>query len=630
MKYVAWFSEIKKEDVGSVGGKGANLGEMYNIGLPIPPGFCVTAKGYDFFLQKTGIKNKIKEILSGIDINDTDELEKRAEEIQELIINAKMPDELGKEIEEAYNHLDVNIDLFKVVNKSTLSMIKAGRSLPYVAVRSSATAEDLPEASFAGQQETYLNVKGSKNVTASVIKCFASLFKARAIYYREKNHFDHLKVKLSAVVQKMINSEKSGVIFSANPSTNNRDEIVIEAGFGLGEAIVLGEINPDNYTVDKNSFEIKNIIVKEKTFMITRDENLGRTIKRKLPQNKWKEQVLKNDEIINLAKYGAKIDEHYGKPMDMEFAIDKGKIFIVQARPITTLKEAYHKNQETMGRAGYGQRPESEEDVILRGLPASRGIASGKVKIVESMHDLSKVLKGDVLVAKMTNPDYVMAMQRASAIVTDEGGSTSHAAIVSREMGIPCVVGTEKATQVLREGMEITVDGGRGLVWEGIRAEIPHNDVHVAREEGSADYDTITKVKVICDLPDRADVASQTNADGVGLVRIEFIIAENGIHPIWYMREGRDDEYTNVLYNGLNKIADAFKGKPVWIRTSDIRSDEYRNLRGGDMIEDESNPMIGWHGIRFALDETKILEAEFRAVKRLHDNGYSNILIEGK
>jgi pyruvate,water dikinase len=613
MKAIIWFKEIKKEDVGSVGGKGANLGEMYNIGLPIPPGFCISADAYDFFLKKTGIKKEIVRILSGIDIDDSSELQKKAEEIQEIILNSKMPEELEREILNAYNHLDVDIDLFKVVNKSTLSMIKAGRTLPFVAVRSSATAEDLPEASFAGQQATYLNVKGGKNVIKATIECFASLFTARAIYYREKNHFDHMKVKISVVVQKMINSEKSGVMFSINPSTNNTEEIVIEAGKGLGETVVLGAINPNNYVIDKGDFEIKQKTIMKQTWMLTRDENVGRTVKRKIPEARWEEQTLTDNEIVALAKFGKKIEEHYGKAMDMEFAIENGKIYIVQARPVTTLKKGAETAEEDNG---------DGKKILVKGLAASRGVASGPVRIIHSADEINRIAKGDILVTEMTNPDYVIAMQKAAAIVTDEGGLTSHAAIVSREMGIPCVVGTENATRVLKDGQIITVNGEKGIVHEGGSVGMSQGSGVV---EKRTNEDTITKIKIICDLPERAEIAAGTGADGVGLVRIEFIIAENGVHPMWYAKEGSLNDYVDVLVNGLGKIADAFSGKPVWIRTSDIRSDEYRNLKGGELVKEEPNPMIGWHGIRMGLDDAGILKAEFEAVKRLHDSGRSNI-----
>jgi len=610
MKDIVWFKNIKKEDINSVGGKGANLGELFNMGLPIPPGFCISVKAYDLFLKKSRINKAIEKILKSIDVDNAEDLQKKAEEIQEIILDANLPIELAKEIEDAYNNLDVNIDLYKIVNKSTLNMIRAGRTKPYVAIRSSATAEDLPEASFAGQQETYLNVRGGKNVINAVIRCFASLFTARAIYYRKKNSFDSSKVKISVVVQKMINSEKRGVMFSINPSTNNNEEIVIESGFGLGEAVVSGAINPDNYIVQKKGFKIKQKKINRQTWMFTRDENLGRTVKRKITASRQQEQVLNNHEIIALSKIGEKIEKHYGKPMDIEFAVENNRIYILQARRVTAIKKVL--KQDVIIKEGIKQ--------LLKGLAASRGIVSGPVKIVKNINELDNIRKGDILVAKMTNPDYVMAMQKAGAIVTDEGGLTSHAAIVSREMRIPCVVGTNNATKVLKQGQIITVDADDGVIYDGRINIKKKQDVNNRIEKK-----TRTKIKVICDLPDKAIYAAETGAEGVGLVRIEFIIAENGIHPFYYLKHEKDKEYTNILVKGLENIAEAFKGKPVWVRTSDIRSDEYRNLKGGDLVEEESNPMLGWHGIRMGLDETRILKAEFEAIKELHEKGYNNI-----
>ncbi|MFH1209237.1 MAG: phosphoenolpyruvate synthase [archaeon] len=608
---IAWFNDILNKDVALVGGKGASLGEMYNARLPIPPGFCITSEAYIYFLEKARIKDKIQKILKDLDTNNNDKLQQASELIKELIIKSEIPSDLKIEIIEAYDNLNVSHDVFKSNSKSALALIKAGRDLPYVAVRSSATAEDLPDFSFAGQQETFLNIKGNNNVLDAVKKCWASLFTARAIYYRQKNNFDHMRVYLSVVVQKMINSEKSGVMFTINPSTNNKDEIMIEAGFGLGEAIVSGSINPNNYIVNKNNFVIKSKKITEQTWSFVRDENQGKTIKRSLPKEKYNEQVMNDNEIVNLAKYGQQIEEHYKKPMDIEFAIEGGKIYIVQARPITTIKkgekiEASLKDTKLTGK------------VILKGLAASPGVASGKVKLVSDFNELDKVQKGDIMVTKMTNPDFVPAMERAAGIVTNEGGATCHAAIVSRELGVPCVVGTEKATEILKDNDVITVDGSTGQVYEG--------EVKIEHEVEKYEYiETITKVKTITDLPESVNRAVNVNPDGIGLVRIEFMIVNGGIHPAKYIKDGRAEDYIQLLMTNLEKIAAPFKGKPIWVRTSDIRTDEYRDLEGGEDEPHEENPMIGLHGIRRALAQPEILKAEFEAIKRLHDKGYTNL-----
>jgi len=475
--------------------------------------------------------------------------------------------------------------------------------------------------SFAGQQETFLNVKGAKQLIISVQKCWASLFTGRAVYYRTKNDFDHMKVLISVVVQKMVNSTASGIMFTINPSTNVENEIVIEAGFGLGEAIVSGSVNPDNYIVDKKSLEIIHKKVNKQDWKLIRDDSFEKNVKVDLKSSEANLQKMIDRDIINLAKLGVEIENHYNKPMDIEFALEGSRIYIVQARPVTTL----HKEKPFENNSNTGEETKSTGKVLCKGLGASPGIRTGKVKIVHDINELDKVEKGDILVTEMTNPDYVVAMERAAAVVTDEGGSTAHASIVSRELGIPAVVGTETATHVLKDGMIITVDGSKGEVYEGSVSFEKETLQEKKTEISYQEEETSTRVKVICDLPTQAERAGAMDADGVGLVRIEFIIAENGIHPAYYIKMNREDEYEQILYDGLKRIASNFVGKPIWVRTSDIRTDEYRNLTGGDEEPHEANPMIGWHGIRRGLDDFKILETEFRAIKKLHDEGYNNV-----
>ena len=458
-----------------------------------------------------------------------------------------------------------------------------------------------------------MNVRGTDHVTKAVHQCWASLYTPRAIYYREKNGFEHSKVYIAVVVQKMINSEKSGVIFTMNPVNNDENEIILEAGYGLGDAVVSGAISPNRYVVEKDYWKLKDKKIPGQEWMFSRDPNSGRTIKIDLSEGKSKKQVLEDDEIIVLAKLAGKIEKHYGKPQDIEYAIENNRLYIVQSRDITTKKKVEEVKEE-----------EVEGEVILEGLSASPGVGTGTVKIVNEREELSKVEKGDVLVARMTSPDMVPAMERAAAIVTDEGGSTCHAAIVSRELGIPCVVGTEKATEVLKESSTITVDGSNGKIYSG-EAEVEPEKIEMDVEVSHAK--TVTKVKVNVDISQAVERAVETNADGVGLARLEFIIAEKGIHPLKYVREGREEEYTNYLVEKLREIAKPFGEKPVWVRTSDIRSDEYSELEGGDLVEKESNPMMGWHGVRMSLDERKLLKAELKAIRRLRQEGVRNLSI---
>ncbi|MCD4666285.1 phosphoenolpyruvate synthase [archaeon] len=610
---IKWFRDIKKGDIGQVGGKGLNLGIMYNLELPVPAGFCVTADAYKLFLEKAGIKEKIKEILSKINIEDSTGLGEISEEIEEVILNSEIPIEIQKEIKDAYDHLNVNIDVYKMAGESALNMIKAGRDLPYVAVRSSATAEDLPEASFAGQQATYLNIRGSNNVVDSVRKCWASLFTARAIYYREKNNFDHMEVLISVVVQRMVNSDKAGVMFTINPSTNKEDEIMIEACFGLGEALVSGSINPDNYIVSKGNLKIIHKKIMEQDWGFFRDEHLGRTVKRKLADSQKNEQVLEEDDIKKLAKYGEKIEEHYKIPMDIEYALEGKRIFILQARPVTTFEKSEVKE-------GTAEKSGESKEEILSGLAASPGVASGKVRIVHDITELSKIEKGDILVTRMTNPDYVVAMEKAIAIVTDEGGVTAHAAIVSRELGVPCVVGTEKATHILKEGQEITVDGATGKVYSG--------KVEIAHQEEKIEYNgepIITGTKIFMNLgePSKIDDYKNLPFDGIGLMRLEFLITSSiGEHPLHMIEEGRSQEYIDKMSKGISKVAGAINPRPLIVRFSDFKTNEYRNLKGGDKYEaEENNPMIGWRGVSRYIDKEFIeaFKLEVRAIKKVRE-----------
>lgn len=592
---IKWFSEMSNKDIAIAGGKGASLAEMYNFGFPIPPGFAITAQAYQYFINKTGLKDKIMNVLNGLDIEDTEKLEKDAKIIQKMIVEAEMPEDLKEEIIEAYNILDTNKDAIKQAKTAgALAILKNSQEPPFVAVRSSATAEDLADASFAGQQETFLNVKGNTMLIESVKKCIASLFTARAIYYRQKKGFAHDKTYLSVIIQKMIDSEKAGVIFSKNPVAKD-GTILLEASFGLGEGVVSGTVKPDTYVIDPdlNNFKIISTFVPMKNVAFVRDSS-GKNKIVKLTPEKGKQQVLNNYEIKRLAQYSLQLEEHYKKPQDIEFAIDSTGIYIVQSRPITTLEKKVEKVKEIMGEA------------ILSGLGASPGVGSGIVKIVHRLEDLPKVLKGDVLVTEMTNPDMVVSMQRAAAIITDEGGLTSHAAIVSREMGIPAVVGTNLATKTLKDGQVVTVDGSNGKVYTG------KGEAHAVVINPIVP--TKTKIKVIVDLPDFAERAAKTHAKAVGLTRIEGIIAESGEHPLKYIKDKKLGDYVNILHEGLRKIAIPFE--ETWTRTSDIRTDEFRNLDGAPK-EVEGNPMLGDHGIRFGVRHPELIKAEVEAIKRV-------------
>ena len=542
IKNILWFSEVGKGDGATVGGKGANLGEMLKAGIPVPNGYNVTAQAYFYFLEKAGLKEKIETILEGLDVEDSKDLQARAEKIQDLIIKSSMPEDLRKDIIENYHKL------------------KGDREKLYVAVRSSATAEDLADASFAGQQSTYLNVLGDDAVVEAVQKCYASLFGDRAIYYRSDKGFGQLEVGIAVPVQEMVDAEKAGVMFTIDPTNNDLDHISIEAAYGLGEVVVLGAVTPDRYLVDKKTLEISNKEIHKQTWMLNRESGSSDTddpgalqkAAQPVPVDLQDKQKLTDDEIKQLSQIALNIEKHYGKPQDTEYTVYKGKIYMVQSRPVTTLGDAGAKTEETSG------TPETttEKEIILKGSAASAGMGGGPVKIIHSPDEIDKILEGDVLVTEMTTPDYVPAMKRASAIATDAGGRTCHAAIVSRELGIPCVVGTETATETLKAYDAVTVDGSRGLVYKGLIKEAVETKQATTVSGSAASAvmsEPITATRVYLNLgePELAEEMAKRNVDGVGLLRAEFIIMEYiKEHPRKFHKEGRQQEYIDKLAEG--------------------------------------------------------------------------------
>jgi pyruvate,water dikinase len=595
-KAIVWFNEVGKKDVPTVGGKGANLGEMTQADIPVPQGFIVTANAYFDFLKKSKVKDEISRRLQSLDPGNSKQLQQIAAEIKQLILDAAMPPKLAKEIEQAYNQMGGGL----------------------VAVRSSATAEDLPEASFAGQQRTFLNVQGGKEVVAAVQGCWASLFEPRAIFYRHHQGFDHFKVGIAVPVQKMIQSQASGVMFTLEPVTSDSGKVVIEAVFGLGEAIVSGEITPDLYVVDKDSLKIisKKTVNQESQLIKNPAAGAKETnIWAPLPATAQSQQKLTDSEIIKLAWLGKQIEDHYRFPQDIEWAKEDNKIYIVQTRPVTTIKEAAEAKAE----------PEIKAPVLLSGDGASPGIASGPVRIVPEASQIDKVKTGDVLVAEMTTPDFVPAMKRAVAIVTDRGGRTAHAAIVSRELGIPCVVGAEQATTTLTDGQVITVDGSHGKIYDGkITRRIKTTAVADILREA---IKTRTKVYVNLAQPELAENVASRNVDGVGLLRAEFMIAQIGEHPQYMIKQNRGHQFVDKLYQGINTFAKAFDPRPVVYRTNDFKTNEYRKLKGGEEYEsDEENPMLGYRGASRYITDVEVFKLEIEAIKKVRQK-YKNLWV---
>jgi pyruvate,water dikinase len=610
--FVVWFKDTGKEDIPLVGGKCANLGELTGrIGVPVPNGFAITADAYKFFLEKTGAVRTIESLLSKIDMADMESLQKSSDKIRKHIEGLPMPKEMEKEIISAYREL---------------CQSSGKKNLP-VAVRSSATAEDLPGASFAGQQDTYLNVS-EKDLLSSVRKCWSSLFTSRAIVYRKEKGFSHDSVLISVAVQELVFSRSSGVMFTIEPVSGAKDRIVINASWGLGEAVVSGQVTPDEYAVEKGSFRIleKHVVKKERQIV---SDNKGGTAWVAVPREMREKPVLDDETIVRLAQYGLQIETHYGVPQDIEWATDdRGRIFILQARPETVhgVGEEGKKAAEKKGAMG--------QEVLLRGIGVSPGRASGKSRIILSVKNISKFQKGEVLVTEMTTPDWVPAMKIASAVVTNLGGKTCHAAIVSRELGVPCVVGTEKATKVLKEGEDVTVDGQRGFIWRGAleeKEERKAEGVGVPADL-SAQLVTATKVYVNLSIPEIAEkVARETNADGVGLLRAEHLMLSIGKHPRLLLEEGGDKVMVDTFARGVGQVAEAFFPRPVVYRFLDFKPDEFLELPGGEKYEKSHvgpNPMIGYRGEYRYSKEDDIFRLELRAIRQAREKmGLTNIWV---
>lgn len=607
--------------MGLVGGKSSSLGELTSsVDVPVPYGYATTANAYRYFMEKTGQNKKIHKMLQELqDVEDSVELHEVCTKIRESICSATMPEDLAEQIGKAYEELAE----------------KVGEKNPFVAVRSSATAEDLPDASFAGQQDTYLNVTGRDMVIRKVKECYASTFTDRAVYYRAKKNFDHENVALSAAVQMMADAKAAGVMFTVNLATGADDSIMIEGSWGLGEYIVQGTVTPDNFVVDKDSLTITSRRINEKSIELIRKE-AGDVEERKVERERAKAQVISDEQIAQLADYAKRIEKHYGCYMDMEWAVDhKDRLWILQARPETVWSK---KNKEKKSEEETVMT--TDHNVLVKGLPASPGMAAGKCHVITDPKDIDTFKEGEVLVTTMTSPDWVPAMKKAVAIVTDAGGMTCHASIVSRELGIPCVVGTKsrsvEATGVLKTGQDITIDARNGIIYDGIVADLVKKGTPAAQAAGTAavaaEYFPPTGTRVLMNLgdPDLADKYASLPCDGIGLMREEFIwttfIHE---HPLYLIETGRPEKVVDMLAEGISKVCRALAPRPVVLRFSDFKSGEYRNLKGGDKYEpEEPADLLGWRGASRYYDPkyTDAFRLELKAVRKVREEyGLKNL-----
>jgi pyruvate, water dikinase len=588
-------ADVSDSDLPLVGGKAGKLGEMIRQGLPVPPGFVVTTEAYQSFLDSTILKEEIPGALATLDLARPESVDAVSRRIRDAFESTEFPPELRKALEEAFAEYSTRHEVH------------------FSAVRSSATAEDLEGASFAGLQETYLNVRGSDEVLSAIRRCWGSLFTPRVLVYRAKKGFDHLEVRLAVLIQKMVDSVVSGILFTRDPNTGE-NHMIIEAGWGLGEAIVGGEVTPDHYVVDGATQRIVQKQISDQSFRLVRVEEGGNK-KEDVPAGDRERQKLSDERIQRLASLARVIESHYRRPMDIEWCADLKSLYIVQARPVTTIPAGT--SMVSSNTPTSGARPTtspssapssgggSQEAPLVRGFGASPGIAGGTARLLVGAKDMDKLQAGEILVTTMTTPDMVPAMTKAAGIVTDEGGMTCHAAIVSRELGVPCIVGTRNASKLISDGESVTVDGKTGSVYRGLGHAKAHAAPAAAAGGGSSsDHGhhnspvTATRIYVNVGVPEKAEEYARLPVQGVGLLRIEFIFtAHVREHPLALIKAGRGPELVDRLADGLAQVCQAFYPRPVIIRTSDFKTNEYRGMPGGESYEpEEENPMIGWRG----------------------------------
>jgi len=595
------FAELSRSDVPFAGGKGANLGEMTSAGVPVPPGFVVGAPAYAAFCDESGLRAALAERLDGLDVDDTAALAAAAADARALVAGAPVPAWLAEAIAAAYEEMS------------------GGADVP-VAVRSSATAEDTESASFAGMNETFLNVRGADAVVDAVRRCWASLFGGRTVFYRAKRGFSQADMDIAVVVQRQIASTRAGVMFTIDPASGRTDRIVIEGSFGLGESVVSGRVSPDRYVVDKATLQVVAQEVKPKELVIEPLPD-GGTRTRELSPEESLRRVLDDREVHTLAELAVRIEDHYGAAQDTEWAFDPdGAVWMLQSRPVTSAG----------GEAGAAQAAATTGEALVRGLGAAPGRAGGPVRKIGTLEEAGRLGEGDVLVTHMTAPDWVPLMRRAAAIVTDSGGMTCHAAIVSRELGIPCIVGTGDATERLRDGEPVTVDATQGVVFEGLPAAPAGGAAAPVAPAVSAAEPPVTATKLLVNLsePSQVQRAAALPVDGVGLLRAELMVLEalEGVHPRLLVEQGRGEEFSARMAAALETFAAAFHPRPITYRTIDFRTNEFRGLEGGERFEpEEANPMIGFRGALRYTRDPEVLGLELDAIRRVWEAGHRNL-----
>ena len=673
MKQIYWFNEVSKESLAQAGENGAGLGELSNAGFNVAPGFIVSADCFTEFMQKNGLDALVRLKTDRLDFEDTYELEQASQTIRKAISGAEMPNDLRVEIVRAYNKL-CGVDFIPSMAEEVL-----------VAVCPSPTSQELAGVYQENQEPAFTSVSGSEELVKSVRKCWAQLFETKAIYARNNKQLSQTKAGIAVVIQKIVQSNASGIMYTAEPATGEASRIIIEAGFGLGEAITSGMITPDQFILDKVDLRISRKQVNKQESMIVR--NAGKIEAVEVPQEMQESQKINEREIMKLAQVGLRLEEHFQKPQQTQWAIQDSELFIVQTHAMASFPktEKTLQGQEQQQEARVQEKKEIKEttpempnveqllenlvlqnqeakavqttpveevaqeqprlaspiqespiagamldEILLQGIPASAGIASGRVKIVLDSKDAYKVGKGEVIVTRMTSPDFVTSMKRASAIITDEGGINCHAAILSREIGIPCISGTITASHLLKQGDMVTVDGSSGRVYPGLQKQseaTAAGEKLISREIADPQEKIITGTKIYASLNEiNSPEKNAGGFDGVGLFSGDLIIAALGIHPKKMLAEGRKQELTDSIARALRRVCIAFENKPVIYRPCDFKSSEYRKLEGGECEPHEENPEIGFRGCFRLLKEPEVFQLELDAIKKVREQyGMKNL-----
>ena len=605
MAYVISLDEVNASSK-NVGAKAANLGEMLRVGLPVPSGFVVTTESYELFLRFNRLDEKIPTILKGLDIDNPEQLKQKSKEIEDLFIKSEIPDPVRRPVREFYENMGL-VKEARNFSGPALDIIKAGRDRVFVAVRSYPIIEDPSKTSFAGQTRSYINISGTDQLMEALKRCWSSLFTPRAIFYRKKQNIESQII--GVVTQKMIDSDKSGILFTEDPTETRKGTAIIEASWGLGPSIASGLVTPDIYILDKGAAKVADKKISKKTTLLKKDQT-GKTIRETVSLEKSTSQTLSEFELSRLLELGKKAESVFGCSQDIEWCIERGRIFLVQSRPITTLNKNIKepdKNQLT--------------EALFSGIPASKGFGKGKIKIINNLEELSKAQQNDIIVSKIMTPEFLPYMGKIAGIITDEGGITSQAATICREFEMPFISGANRATQAFLEGQEVIADGFSGKIYSP-KTQEPEASPEPTPAENKTSL-TATEIRIT--LSSHMDSKETLKAiDGVGLLRSEHILTEQGKNPI-HLAKTNPNELVQLIMENVGKVASAFYPKPVWYRSLDIRTDEYQNPDGLEEYVNESNPLLGWHGIRRSLGQPEIIKCELEALKKLHESGLKNI-----